>query len=70
MAEYTCSNGYMALGITTVVCTAGGSWDNPSPVCGKYQRQFVNPLPNIPFWDCPKFKEAADDNGNMAIKGS
>ena len=27
-----------------------------------------NPFPNTPFWDRPKFKEAADDNWNMAIK--
>ena len=26
-----------------------------------------NPFPNIPFWDRPKFKEAADDNWNVAI---
>ena len=29
----------------------------------------VNPFPNKPFWDCPKFKEAADVNWNMAITG-
>ena len=23
-----------------------------------------NPFPNTPFWDCPKFKEAANDNWN------
>ena len=28
-----------------------------------------NPFPNTPFWDAPKFKEAADDNWNEAIKG-
>ena len=28
-----------------------------------------NPLPNTLFWDYPKFKEAADDNWNVAIKG-
>ena len=28
-----------------------------------------NPIPNTPFWDRPKFKEAADDNWNVAIKG-
>ena len=22
----------------------------------------INPLPNTPFCDCPKFKEAADEN--------
>ena len=27
----------------------------------------INPFPNTPFWDCPKFK-AADDNWNVAIK--
>ena len=29
----------------------------------------LNPFPNDckPFWDCPKFKEAADDNWNVAI---
>ena len=29
----------------------------------------LNPFPNSPFWDFPKFKEAADDNWNVAIKG-
>ena len=29
----------------------------------------VNPFPNTPFWDRPRFKEAADDNWNVAIKG-
>ena len=29
----------------------------------------VNPFTNTPFWDRPKFKEAADDNWNVAIKG-
>ena len=29
----------------------------------------VNPFPNTPFWDRPKFKEAADDNWNVVIKG-
>ena len=29
----------------------------------------LNPFPNTPFWDRSKFKEAADDNWNMAIKG-
>ena len=28
-----------------------------------------NPFLNTPFWDRPKFKEAADDHGNVAIKG-
>ena len=28
-----------------------------------------NPFPNTPLWDRPKFKEAADDNLNVAIKG-
>ena len=28
---------------------------------------FVNPFPNKPFWDRPKFKEAADDNWKLAI---
>ena len=32
--------------------------------------EMFNPLPNTPFWDRPKFKEAADDNWNVAIKGS
>ena len=27
-----------------------------------------NPFPNTPYWDCPKLKEAADDNSNVAIK--
>ena len=29
----------------------------------------VNPFPNTPFWDHPKFKEAADDIYNVAING-
>ena len=29
----------------------------------------LNPFPNTPFWDHPKFKEAADDTWNVAIKG-
>ena len=28
----------------------------------------INPFPNTPFSDRPKFKEAADINGNVAIK--
>ena len=28
-----------------------------------------NPFLNTPFWDCPKFKEAEDDNWNVAIEG-
>ena len=28
----------------------------------------VNPFPNTPFWDGPKFKEASNDNWNVAIK--
>ena len=27
----------------------------------------INPFPNIPFLDLPKFKEAADDNWNVAV---
>ena len=30
---------------------------------------FLNPYPNTPFRDRPKFKEAADNNWNVAIKG-
>ena len=30
---------------------------------------YINLFPKSPFWDCPKFKEAADDNWNVAIKG-
>ena len=30
-------------------------------------RQQINPFPNKPFWNHPKFKEAADDNWNVAI---
>ena len=26
----------------------------------------VNPFPNTPFWDHPKFKKATDDNRNVA----
>ena len=29
----------------------------------------VNAFPNTPFWDRPKFKEAADNKWNVAIKG-
>ena len=29
----------------------------------------LNPFPNTPFWNSPKFKEAADNNWNVAIKG-
>ena len=29
----------------------------------------INPFPNIPFWDRPKFKEATDDNRNVANRG-
>ena len=28
-----------------------------------------NQFPNTPLWDRPKFKEAADDNWNVAIQG-
>ena len=28
-----------------------------------------NAFPNTPFWNRPKFKEAADDNWNVTIKG-
>ena len=31
--------------------------------------EHVNPFPNTPFWDHPKFKEAEDDNWNVVIKG-
>ena len=31
--------------------------------------EIVNPFPNTPFWDRPKFKEAADNNWNVVIKG-
>ena len=27
-----------------------------------------NPFPCTPYWDCPIFREAADDNWNVAIK--
>ena len=30
---------------------------------------FLNAFSNTPFWDCPKFKGAADDDWNVAIKG-
>ena len=29
---------------------------------GIENEKLVNPFPNTPFLDCPKFKEAADDN--------
>ena len=29
----------------------------------------LNPFPITIFWDRPKFKEAADDNWNVTIKG-
>ena len=25
-----------------------------------------DPFPNTPFWDCPNFKKAAEDNWNVA----
>ena len=28
-----------------------------------------NPFPDTPFWHRAKFKEAADDSWNVAIKG-
>ena len=28
----------------------------------------LNPFPNSSFWNCPKFKEAADSKWNVAIK--
>ena len=31
--------------------------------------QSLNPFPNTPFSDHPKFNEGADDNCNVAIKG-
>ena len=34
-----------------------------------YILKSFNPFPNTPFWDRPKFKEAADDNWNVAYKG-
>ena len=30
--------------------------------------RMINPFPKTPFWDRPKFKEAADNNWNVAIK--
>ena len=30
---------------------------------------WFNLFPNTPFWDSPKYKEAAYDNWNVAIKG-
>ena len=35
----------------------------------EYRLQNFNTFPDPPFWDCPKFKEAADNNWNVAIKG-
>ena len=29
----------------------------------------LNQFLNTPFWDCPKSKEVANDNWNVAIKG-
>ena len=29
----------------------------------------LKPFPNTPFRDRPKFKEAADDNYNVGVKG-
>ena len=29
----------------------------------------INPFPNTPFLDHPKFKEATDENSNVAIIG-
>ena len=31
--------------------------------------KLYNPLPNTTFWDHPKFRETAEDNWNVAIKG-
>ena len=31
--------------------------------------KFINPFPDTPFLDRPKFKEAADNNWNVASKG-
>ena len=33
----------------------------------KWPMKCVNPFPNTPFWDPLKFKEAIDDNWNVAI---
>ena len=36
-------------------------------VCLKLDNFLFNPFPNTPFWDHPKFKDAADDNWNVAV---
>ena len=36
-------------------------------VCLKLDNFLFNLFPNTPFWDRPKFKDAADDNWNVAI---
>ena len=35
----------------------------------KSRKQWINPFPDTPFWDRSKFREAADDNWNVAMKG-
>ena len=35
----------------------------------KFVKYLLYPFPNTPFWESPKFKEAADGNWNVAIKG-
>ena len=37
-------------------------------LCFKIARRKLNLFPNTPFWDRPKFKEAENDNWNVAIK--
>ena len=34
-----------------------------------FNRPLFKPFPNAPFLDCPKVREAAEDNWNVAIKG-
>ena len=45
------------------LCQLPMSWTSSLSV-----EKIFNLFPNTPFWDRPKFKEAADDNWNVAIE--
>ena len=44
-------------------------WVMEEHVTNMLSTLIIDPFPNTPFWDCPKFKEATDDNWNVANKG-